>query len=405
MSNTFQNVLTAGTLKNVYQGPIVSQFNDDVAIWRGAEKGKEKYSGLQVIRPVKLRRNQGIGATSDGGPLPVISKQTVVQATVSSKYNYLRAGITGPMIKASQSDVGSFVRGLAFEIEQGYKDFKSDINRQLSWDGTGDLARVNTLVAGSTTVVLKGREDSEAALKFLDVGSQFDVYTSGGVVVQQGLTINSITSGTPLSSTATVVLDQPLTAAANTVLVHANSFGFEMNGLLTALDGGTSSIYGIDRSVYIAFQGNVSDNAGGQMTLDYLEALYNLAGLRGGEQLSAVYSDFNSERMYKKLLAADKRFVNTMEGDGGFAKKGKMYAEFNGIPWVHDKDCPQRVFMLPEKVIKKYTLCEMEFADETGSNVIAQVGADQFELRCRFFADLFNEFPASSSAGLNYVSP
>jgi hypothetical protein len=404
MSNVFQSISSAGTLKNVYQGPIQSQLNDDCAVWRGADKGKEKYSGLQVVRPVKLRRNQGIGATSDGGNLPQIGVQKVVQATIAAKFLYLRAGITGPMIKASQNDVGSFVRGMAFEIEQGYKDFKSDVNRQLSWDGTGDLARVNTLAAGSTTLVIKGREDTEPALKFLDVGSQFDIY-NGTSVVQAGITIASITTGTPTSLTATVVCDVAVTSAANYQLVRAGSYGYEMNGLLTALDGGTGTINGIDRSQYIAYQGNVSDNSGGQMTLDYLESLYNLAMLRGGEQLSAIFSDFNSERMYKKLLAADKRFVNTMEGDGGFAKKGKTYAEFNGIPWVHDKDCPQRVFVLPEKVIKKYVLCEMEFADETGSMAIAQTGADQFELRCRFFADLFNEFPASCAAGLNYISP
>jgi hypothetical protein len=341
MSNVFQSISSAGTLKNVYQGPIQSQLNDDCAVWRGADKGKEKYSGLQVVRPVKLRRNQGIGATSDGGNLPQIGVQKVVQATIAAKFLYLRAGITGPMIKASQNDVGSFVRGMAFEIEQGYKDFKSDVNRQLSWDGTGDLARVNTLAAGSTTLVIKGREDTEPALKFLDVGSQFDIY-NGTSVVQAGITIASITTGTPTSLTATVVCDVAVTSAANYQLVRAGSYGYEMNGLLTALDGGTGTINGIDRSQYIAYQGNVSDNSGGQMTLDYLESLYNLAMLRGGEQLSAIFSDFNSERMYKKLLAADKRFVNTMEGDGGFAKKGKTYAEFNGIPWVHDKDCPQR---------------------------------------------------------------
>ena len=41
MANQFQNV-TAGLaeLKNFYQGPIVDQFNQEVPIYRGAEKGK-----------------------------------------------------------------------------------------------------------------------------------------------------------------------------------------------------------------------------------------------------------------------------------------------------------------------------------------------------------------------------
>jgi len=62
MANDFHSVAEAvGMLKNWYQDPLVSQFSDDIPIYRGCEKGKESWSGLQVIRPVKVRRNQGIG--------------------------------------------------------------------------------------------------------------------------------------------------------------------------------------------------------------------------------------------------------------------------------------------------------------------------------------------------------
>jgi len=116
MANIFQTISSTGVLKNVYQGPIVSQLNDDCPVYRGAEAGKEKYSGLQVNRPVKVNRNNGIGATSDGGNLPAIGRQGTTQAVITAKFLYLRAGITGPMIKASQSDVGSFVRGMALSF-------------------------------------------------------------------------------------------------------------------------------------------------------------------------------------------------------------------------------------------------------------------------------------------------
>jgi hypothetical protein len=60
MANQFASVTNAlAILKNYYAGPIVSQFNDDLPLYRGAEKGKEKWNGQQVIRPVKVRRNMG----------------------------------------------------------------------------------------------------------------------------------------------------------------------------------------------------------------------------------------------------------------------------------------------------------------------------------------------------------
>src|SRR4051794_7280592 len=119
MANNFQGVTSGlAELKNFYQGPLVSQFSDDVAVYRGSEKGKFPWSGYQVVRPVKVRRNQGIGATSDGGNLPAIGRQTTVQALIVAKYNYLRFAITGPMIEASKADVGSFVRSASYELEE-----------------------------------------------------------------------------------------------------------------------------------------------------------------------------------------------------------------------------------------------------------------------------------------------
>lgn len=406
MSNQFQSVTSGlAELKNFYQGPIVSQFNDECAIWRGAEKGNHPWSGFQVVRPLKVRRNQGIGATSDGGLLPDIGRQGTVQALIPAKYNYLRFGITGPMIAASKSDVGSFVRGASFELDEGYNDLRSTVNRQLSWDGTGDLATVNTTVVASTSVVLAGRESTEPALKFLDVGATLDIYTAAGVVVQQGVTITAITAGSATSLTATVTFDQAVSSTATDVLVYAGSFGNELQGLLTQLDGLTTTVFNVDRSLYPSAQGNVIDLSAAALSLDALQRAEDLAEGRGGRGVNALYSDFASRRMYQKLLTADKRYVNVVKGDGGFSSVDKNYLEWNGKPWVADKDCPTRIFFLPDKYIEKYTLSEMAFADETGQMYIAQTDNDQLEVRIRFFANLFNAKTSGSAVIRNYVSP
>jgi len=405
MANQFQDISSGlAQLKNYYQGPIVSQFNDDLPIYRGCEKGKHSWSGQQVIRPVKTRRNPGIGATSDGGNLPSVGRQTTRQAIITARYNYLRFGITGPMIKASQSDVGSFVRSASYELEQGYSDLKNDVNRQLSWDGTSDLARMNAAAAASTSIVVKGREDTEQALKFLDIGIVVDIY-NGSTKVAASVTIDAITAGDASSSTATLTLSQAVTASADDVLVRADSFNNEVQGLLTQLDGGTDPVFNITRATEISFQGNVVDRSGGQLTLDSMQQAYNEALRRGGPGLSAIYCDYDSLRMYQKLLTADKRYSNTIKGDGGFAAKDKFYLDFNAIPVVPDKDCPPRIFFLPKSTIKKYVLAEMEFADETGSMMIAQSGVDSFEVRVRHFFNLFNEKPSASAVLTNYISP
>lgn len=406
MSNVFQSISSGlAELKNYYQGPIVNLLNNDCKVYRAAEKIKQGWSGYQVVRPLRVRRNQGIGATTDGGNLPSIGRQVTQQATISSKFLYLRFGVTGPMIKASASDVGSFVRSAAYELEQGYGDLKSDLNRQLSWDGTGTLASVSTTAVASTSLIISGRESTEPALKFVDIGLVFDIY-NGSTLVQQAVTVNSISSGTGSSATATLVCDQPVNATAGFKIVRSGAYNNEVQGLLTALDGGTTSIYGVDRSTYLSYQGNVTDALSAQLTLNAMQGVFN-EGLRRGSigKFNAVWTDFTSIQYYQKLLTPDKRYSNTSEGDGTFGNKGEFYLNFNGIPVVPDKDCPTRFFFLPAEVLKMYVLCEMEFADETGSMYIAQTDVDQFEVRIRQFVNLFNEQPAACAVLKGYVSP
>ena len=404
MSNLFANTsASVYNLMKFYRGPIVDQLNENVDFYRGAEKMKYAWSGEVIRRPLRVRRNQGVGATSDGGNLPSIGRQTGIQAEIAAKYNYLRFGLTGPMLKAAQNDKGSFVRQFDFEMKQGMKDLESELNRQMTWDGTSDLARVNTTVAASTSVVIKGREDSEAALKFLDVGAVVDIYT-GSTLVASGIGISSISSGDANSATATVVFDTAVSCTAGDIIVRQGSFGNEVQGVLTQLDGATSTVFGIDRATYIATQGNVVTMTT-QLTLDSLQQAQNLMERRGGGKLKTIYSDFDSRRYYQKLLTVDKRYINTVKGDGGFAKSDESYLEWNGCPWVVDKDCPQRIILLPSDAIEKAVLCEMEVADETGTPYIAQAGVDAWEVRIRQFCNMFNSNAAGTALLTGYTSP
>lgn len=405
MANQFQTITSGlAELKNFYQGPIVDQFSEDVPVYRGAEKIKQGWSGLQVIRPLRVVKNMGIGAVADNGNLPAIGRQTTVQAIIAAKFNYLRFGVTGPMIKSSQSDVGSFVRSAAYELEMGYKDLMNDANRQYGFDGTGKIATMSAAATGSSSITIAGRESVEAALKFVDVGLVFDI-TDGTTLKAQGISVSAISSGTPTSSTATLTLSAAVTCLSTDYLIRSGTLGNEIQGLLTALDGGTTTIYSVNRSTYQSYQGNVNNLSSAQLTLNQIQFAYNEGMRRGGAKYSAIYSDFPSLQMYQKLLTPDKRYVNTTKGDGGFAAKDKFYLEFNGIPWVADKDCPQRIFILPEDALKNYVLAEMEFADETGSMYIAQTSVDAFEVRVRLFANLFNEQPSACAAVSSYISP
>lgn len=390
-------------LKNWYAGPIVSQFNDEIPFYREVEKGKEKYNGLQVVRPVKVRRNPGIGATSDGGNLPAIGQQTTQQAQISAKFNYLRFGITGPMIKASQGDKGAFVSAMEFEMSEGLTDLKQDVNRQLMWNGNSTLGKVAANVVASNTVTVAGRSTGENGNKYLDEGIIVDIVSgSTGAVVASALTINSI-SGT---TTATIVLSGAVTCSTNDLVIRTGTNGNEVQGIQYTLDGGTSTIYNIDRSAYPVYQGNVLSNNSNALTLNFMKQGWNQGKQRGGAKYDAIFCDFDSERYYEKLLIADKRYVGKVKGDGTFSEKEENYLEYGGIPVTPDKDMSSPNFtFLDTKQWKKYVLAELEWADETGTYLIAQTSADAFEARLRLFFNMFCEKPSAQVLLGTYVSP
>jgi len=195
-----------------------------------------------------------------------------------------------------------------------------------------------------------------------------------------------------------LTLNSAVTVSATDLVVRSGAYNQEIEGLFYSINGGTSSIYSVNRATYPQYQSNLVDNGGGQLTLDDMQQAWNEGLRRGGVRdatYDAIYTDYDSLRYYQKLLSPDKRYTNTVEGDGGFAKKGKFYLDFNGVPVVPDKDMFEAMFFVPHKALKDYVLSEMEFADETGTMYIAQVSADQLEARIRYFSNLFNEKPSA----------
>ncbi len=394
-----------GSLKPFFEGPIVSQFNDECPMYKAAEMGTEKFTGTEVRRPLKVRRNPGIGATSEGGNLPAIGRQTTIQASISAKFNYLRAGLTAQIIAASQNDRGAFVRQMAYEMEEGKNDLVQDVSRQGFFNGLGTVARLNAAAVATNVITAKGRTDGELGSKYVDVDWVIDIYNSAGTVLKaQGVTVSSITGTT----VATLVLNANVTVAENDIIVRSGALNNEIQGILTVLDGATSSIYGVDRSIYTIFQGNTFDASGSQLTLNLIQQAVNGPRQRAGKAATAAWCDYDSERFYTKLLVADKRYIGErVKGDGTFLNKEESFLAIAGVPLKADKDCiGNSIFFGQPAGFKKYVLGkELQWADETGSVMIAQNGVDSFELRLRLWANYFYEKPSAWARLYNYISP
>jgi hypothetical protein len=409
MSNQFSSVVneTGALLKRFYIDGMVDQLNNDMPVMSFIEKSKAGVAGDATYVALKLNRNQGIGAGTDGGNMPGIGRYKTSQAVVAHKYNWLRTGLTAGIIAASKNDKGAFLRQLDAVVKAGYVDLKSDLNRQLGFDGTGTLGKLSAAAVATQSISVQGREGTtEDGSKFIFPDMIIDIVSSAGVYKATGVTVTAVTGTT----TATVTLDTPVTAASGDLIVRTGAYNAEIQGLGYALDGGTSTIYGIDRSAYPQFQGNLVNVSGGQLTIDAMQTAWNLGLRRGGTgngSYQGLLMDFDSSRYYGKLLQADRRYISSGETMDNRQWKGakSIGLSFNNVPIMVDKDLPQRIYMIPSDVLKLYVLNELEQATETGSGLIAQTDSDSFEIRMRFFANMFNSQPSACAALYNYISP
>lgn len=184
-------------------------------------------------------------------------------------------------------------------------DSKWDVNRQLGWNGNGRLATVSANAVGTNSISIQNRDtqagiaSAEAPEKFLDIGTQIDIVDTNNNVLANNVQITAMSGiGT---ATVTLTLDNNVSVAANNLVIRSGTVSNEIQGLLTSLDGGTSSIYNIDRSLFPSFQGNNIDLAGQQLNLNAMQQALNNARRRGGGKISVVYCDFDSERYYNRL--------------------------------------------------------------------------------------------------------
>lgn len=408
MSNTFSSISneTGNLLKRFYVDGMIDQLNNDMPVMSFVEKTKAGVAGDATYFALKMARNQGIGASSDGGNLPQIGRYKTVQAKVDHKFNFLRCGITSGMIAASKNDKGSFLRQLDAMVKSGYADLKNDLNRQLSFDGTGNLGKLSANAVATNSISVQGREGTtEDGSKFLFPDMVVDIVSSAGVYKATAIGITAVTGTT----TATVTLDTAVTAASGDLVVRSGSYGNEIQGLGYSLDGATTTIYGVDRSANPQFQGNLLNMAGGQLTIDGMQTAWNQGLRRGGTgngMYQGILMDFDSSRYFGKLLVADRRYPNGETLDPKLWKGAKSIGlSFNNVPVIVDKDMPVRIYMIPADVLKLVVLNELEQATESGSGLIPQTEQDSFEIRFRYFANLFNSQPSACAALYGYISP
>lgn len=398
MSQSLSNYDEA--LKIDYLPVIREQLNMKTILMNRIVRNERDFQGKRWNLTAHVSRNAGIGARPDAGTLPTAGQQAYLNPYDVTAYNYGRINLTGPVMKASRNDKGAIARALETEIKGVTRDLKKDINYQLFNDGTSRRCLINGDPGSEGTTMTV---DSPGT-KYLFEGMIIDIIADdSGVATDTDVTISSINSDTECTTTAidTGVADNDWVIMANT---HDGagitpSDSYEMMGLKGIVDDNTyvDTLHNLSRGSYAWWKCSThsnDDNSGTNrdVTLDLMQASLTAVEKNAGET-DLIVTTPDLRDAYAALLVADKRFVNTLDLDGGF--KG---LEYSGLPLVADPDCTENtMYFLDTSHLQIMQMSDFDWMDEDGAVLARVSGSDAYEAVLFWYAELATDRPRAFS--------
>jgi rhodanese-related sulfurtransferase len=395
MAQTLTNFDEA--LKIDYLPVVREQLNSSTILLSRLQRNERDVSGKQWQQVAHYQRNSGIGAGTETG-LPTAGQQGYKNPSGTVKYNRGRIQVSGPVMAASKNDKGAIVRALDSEIKGVTRDLKKEINYQLFNDGTAARALINGDPGTETTLTL----DAPGTNYIFD-GMLIDIVDpSTGVATTSGtsLVVTSVNSSTEVTMAVAANAD----VADNDVVTRAGATdgagtSYEMMGIKGIVDDNTyvDTLHGISRTSFAWWNCSTfanDDNSGTlrDLTIPLMQEAVSAVEKNGGK-VNLIVCDHDMRDAYAALVIADKRYVNTMDLDGGF--KG---LEFNGIPLVADPDAqPNTMFFLDTDHLQIMQMSDWSWMDKDGAVLSRVSGSDAYEAVLYWYADLTTDRPRAHS--------
>lgn len=414
-------------LKEVYPGMIEDELNNECALWAILEKSKDQVEGegRAVIRPMRVTRNNGIGARVENDTLPTPGAQGYQRATINMTSNYLRGQISNRVMRSANGGDAAFADVLEEEIKFGLSDFVSDVTRQL-YAGAGIIAKVNGAVTASTSIVVT---DVTAFVVGMSVefwnGSTNQTTNDAGLLGTAIVSINTATSTLVVATAQTIATSATVARQGNNTGATATK---ELQGLDTIVDDGTDypgfSYFGISRTTYPILNGNRLDISSstavpGDSTVilseNKMQYAVDQARRIGGGYVDLFVTDYNTRRKYSNLLQSNKRYpvegINGPQFAGGFERSKDLRTNmaeglsFDGAPVIASRLNPAgKMWGLDTSSMKIFQQSDVEWVlngDSVLHPLMAATGQDAYQYSLFYDAQLYCEAPNRNAKMVN----
>lgn len=380
----------APMLKEVWQQGHEVSFNRDIIGLSRIEKTSdglvEDLSGRYVVIPLKVRRNQGLGARPERGILPLPGHQGYVGARVNVRTQYGVGEITAQTLHLVDGNPRAAISAIDEELEGLRDDFNKDYSRQVYGDGSGQLATITAVDANGVDVTVD-------SVQFLDLEQRLDAVDEAGPTVTSANRLVEAVN----ASTKVVTLDSSAGAAVGNILVRAGNYNQEVTGF-GALVHDTLAVQNLDPADERLWASTVeSPGAHAYSEAEIIKAFHAVRISAGAsKQPTVMFTDLGVERAAFAQLSASREFVNTVEFGHGYSAL-PFNVGSKTIPVVADPDYPTDVdaatgsiLGVHEPSVKVYREDRgLHFAEETGSMFIAAADrSDSWEFRLRQHSQL-----------------
>ena len=424
-------------LKTYYLPAIQEQLSHDTILADILDVNEEDVSGKNATIETHYGRTTGRGARNDVEALPTANRQKFKTMTVPMKYMYGRIAVTGPTIAATRDGRGAYARALDAEITGVVTDLQKEVNRMMWGAGWGVLCRWLSGVTTADMYVQKkytgnaaggngfgstfgakylkeGNLDvmavEAAALTSADNGT-FSLTGSGadlvvGTIVEgtdSDLIPLTTDPGTPIAGS---FLARPLALGATQAADPLRKEMMGIRGIVTDEDIDNINLFDSDYSgastndplqglavgTYGFWKAQVDAHPGGRytaqrdLTFNLMQKMFDTVEIAAGKDYgpNLILTTHAIRREYLDLCQADRRYVNTMELDGGWTA-----IDYNGVPFTVDPDAIDgEIYFLTTKDLQVYRMSDYAWMQKDGSVLDRITGYDAYEAVLYRYAEL-----------------
>lgn len=349
--------------KEIYQGKIRNQLNEEAIGWKRIERTSEgvesQVGGKYVTFPIRIKRNQGIGARNELEQLPDAGQQSWVSVRVALNYLYGRVRLSGQVIELADSNYQAFASAMDLEMTGLKNDLAKDMNHQFYGDGLGTKASFTSSATPTATNTV-----TVDSVKRLEVGQQIDIVTTAGAVGAANRQITAINQDTRV-----VTFDGAAwtaTGSTNYIIVRTGNYNREITGL-GGIVTSTGALFNVDPTVVPQWAAIVDANGGTNRPLSegLMITLTDRVRVNGG-RTSLILTGLGVRRAYFNLLSQQRRYPSTTNFEGGFT--GLAFNNGREIPVVDDPDAPDNtMYFLDEDKLKIYRAHDWQWMQRDGS--------------------------------------